>query len=91
MTSAKKKNKSYRPHVHLGDLVEVITGKHKGARGNVIKIDKIDPPNKVRVIVEGVNLVKKAVRPSQERPQGGFREIEAAIHISNVKLVERKK
>ena len=85
------KNNSYKPHVKSGDLVEVITGDHKGARGNVLRIVKKNPPNGVRVLIEGVNMVKKSVRPSQEKPQGGFKEMEAPVHISNVKLVERKK
>lgn len=85
------KKKAYKPQVKSGDLVEVITGDHKGARGNVLRIMKKDPPNGVRVLIESVNMVKKTVRPSQEKPQGGFKEMEAPIHISNVKVVERKK
>ena len=77
-------------HVKKGDLVEVITGAHKGAQGPVLQVVKKDPPNKVYVIVEGVRMIKKAVRPTQERPQGGFQEQEGTIHISNVKLVEKK-
>jgi large subunit ribosomal protein L24 len=80
-----------KSHVKKGDLVEVITGAHKGAQGSVLQVVKKDPPNKVYVIIEGVRMIKKAVRPSQERPQGGFLEQEGTIHISNVKLVEKKK
>jgi large subunit ribosomal protein L24 len=85
------KTKPYKPFVKSGDLVEVTTGDHKGARGNVLRILKKNPPNDVRVVIEGVNMVKKSVRPTQEKPQGGFTELEAPIHISNVKLVESKK
>lgn len=79
-----------KTHVRKGDLVEVITGTHKGAKGTVLQVIRKSPPNDVRVLVEGVNLIKKTVRPSQDRPQGGFQEKEAPIHISNVKLVEKK-
>lgn len=79
-----------KTHVRKGDLVEVITGTHKGAQGAVLQVIKKNPPNGIRVLVEGVNLMKKAVRPTQERPQGGFQEKEAPLHISNVKLVEKK-
>jgi large subunit ribosomal protein L24 len=82
--------KKIRTHVRKGDLVEVIIGDHKGARGNIIAVRRHDRPSKVRVLIEGVNLVKKAVKPTPERPQGGFLEKEASIHISNVKLIERK-
>ena len=82
--------KRIKTHVRKGDLVEVITGDHKGARGNVIAMVNRREPDKIRVLIEGVNIVKKAVRPTQDRPQGGFVEKEASIHISNVKLIERK-
>ena len=77
-------------HVRKGDLVEVISGSHKGSRGTVLQVIKKNPPSGVRVLVEGVNIIKKTVRPTQERQQGGFQEKEAPIHISNVKLVEKK-
>ena len=74
-------------HVRKGDRVEVICGENVGAQGTVISVET----KKNRVLVEGVNMVKKAVRPSQDRPQGGFLEKEAPVHISNVKLLERSK
>ncbi|MGL1937049.1 MAG: 50S ribosomal protein L24 [Fibrobacterales bacterium] len=66
------------------DTVKVITGKSKGQEGNVTKVvgDK--------VVIEGVNIVKKHQKPSQANPQGGIIEEEAPIHISNVKLVGKK-
>jgi len=82
-------NTRVKTHVKRGDLVEVITGDNRGARGVVLHV--IRKPRSVRVMVEGVNFIKKATRPTQDRPSGGFMEKEAAIHISNVKLVERKK
>lgn len=74
-------------HVKKGDLVKVIAGSYKGIEGSIIEV----LPKKERVHVEGVPKVKKTVRPSQERPQGGFIEIERPIHISNVKKVEAEK
>ncbi len=72
--------------IKTGDQVVVLTGKDKGSKGTVIKIIK----DKDRVIVEGVNMIKKHVKPSTENPQGGIVEKEAPIHISNVALVDPK-
>lgn len=70
-------------HIKKGDVVKVIAGKYKGKEGKVLKVFlKTD-----RVIIEGVNLVKRATRPSQQNPQGGIVEKEAAIHVSNAMLV----
>ncbi len=80
-----------KTHVRKGDLVEVITGDHKGSQGTVLQVVKKSDTTGPRVLIEGVNMIKKSVRPSQDRPQGGFAEREAPIHISNVKLVEKKK
>ena len=66
-----------------GDTVKVISGTDFGKSGRVIKVY----PDRERVIVEGVNLVKKHARPTQENPQGGIIEKESTIHISNVKLI----
>jgi large subunit ribosomal protein L24 len=82
--------KRIKTHVKKGDLVEVIIGDHKGARGNIIAVRRHERQSKVRVLVEGVNMVKKSIKPTSEKPQGGFLEKEAPIHISNVKLIERK-
>lgn len=70
----------------LNDEVVVIAGKDKGKTGKLAKINL--KTNKV--VVEGVNLVKKALRPSQENPQGGFAEVERPIHISNIQVVSPK-
>lgn len=80
-----------KTHVRKGDIVEVTTGDHKGSQGAVLQVIKKSSSENIRVLVEGVNLIKKSVRPTQERQQGGFQEKEAPIHISNVKLVEKKK
>jgi len=70
-------------HVKKGDVVKVIAGKYKGKEGKILKVF----PKTDRVIIEGVNMVKRATRPSQQNPQGGIIEKEAAIHASNVMLV----
>jgi len=66
------------------DEVIVITGRDKGRRGQIKKV--LTKEN--RVIVDGVNMVKRHVRPSQTEPQGGIQEHEAAIHVSNVALID---
>src|SRR5690606_3209441 len=73
-------------HVKKGDKVKVITGKDKGKTGIVLAVF----PKKNRVIVEGVNIVKKHAKPSQENPQGGILDIEAPIHASNVMPLDPK-
>lgn len=67
-------------HLRKNDLVEVICGDHRGARGKVLHVD----PEKGKVVVEGVNVVYRHVRPTRRNPQGGRVQKEAAIHISNV-------
>ena len=76
-----------KTHVRKGDLVEVIAGAAKGAQGTVLEVQ----PSKGRVLIEGVRMIKKAVRPSQKSPEGGIVEKEGPIHISNVKLAEAPK
>jgi large subunit ribosomal protein L24 len=73
-------------HIKKGDTVEVIAGDNKGSTGKVMKVI----PSKKRVIVEGLNLAYKHVRPSQRNPQGGRIRIEQPIHISNVLPVNPK-
>ncbi|MFP7495363.1 50S ribosomal protein L24 [Terribacillus saccharophilus] len=73
-------------HVKKGDKVKVITGKDRGKEGTILEAY----PKKDRVLVEGVNIVKKHAKPSQDNPQGGILEIEAAIHVSNVMLIDPK-
>ena len=67
-------------HLRKNDLVEIIRGDHRGARGKVLHVD----PKKGKVVVEGVNVVYRHVRPTRRNPQGGRVQKEAAIHISNV-------
>jgi large subunit ribosomal protein L24 len=68
------------------DQVVVIAGKDKGARGKVLKVLR----DRDRVIVEGVNRVKRHQRPTQNMPQGGIIEKEMPIHVSNVMLLDTK-
>ncbi len=62
------------------DNVKVMVGKDKGKTGRILKIDH----EKQRVIVQGVNMVKKTMRKRSEQDQGGIKEIESPIHVSNV-------
>ena len=66
-----------------GDTIQVITGNDNGKTGRVIKVFLA----KDKILVEGINIVKKHSRPTQDNPQGGIIKKEAAIHISNVMLV----
>jgi large subunit ribosomal protein L24 len=66
------------------DEVVVLTGRDKGRRGTVKKVNVKDD----RLIVDGINMLKRHVSPSQTEPQGGIQEREAAIHISNVALID---
>jgi len=70
-------------HIKKGMLVRVISGNYRGQQGKVLRVF----PKQQRVIVEGINFIKRATRPSQENPGGGFVEKEAPIHISNVMAV----
>ncbi len=72
--------------IRKDDTVELIAGKDKGKRGAVVRVIR----DKDRVIVAGVNLVKKAMRKKSQQDRGGIVEIEAPIHISNVMIVCKK-
>lgn len=80
------KPKRTRIRLKKGDRVRVIAGAHKGAEGVIIAT----LPEKNGVVVEGVNLIKKARRPTQQNPRGGFDEREAPLHASNVQLLDPK-
>ncbi|MFC4736727.1 50S ribosomal protein L24 [Bacillus daqingensis] len=73
-------------HVKKGDNVKVISGKDKGKEGKILEAY----PKKDRVLVEGVNMVKKHAKPSQTNPQGGILNQEAPIHVSNVMVIDPK-
>jgi len=74
--------KRTKTHVKKNDEVVVISGNHKGESGRVVQVF----PEKGHVLVEGVRMIKKHARKSQDRPEGGIIEKEGPIHISNVKL-----
>lgn len=71
-------------HVRKGDTVVVVAGKERGKRGKVLRVI----PEKGRVVVERINMVKKHQRPTQKVRQGGIIEREGPIHLSNVMLVD---
>lgn len=83
---AKQAKKPHKLHVKKEDIVMVITGKDRGKKGRVIAAF----PKEQRVLVEGVNMVKKHTRPTQMNPQGGIINQEAPIHVSNVMLIDPK-
>ena len=67
-------------NIRKNDVVEVIAGDHRGARGKVLRLDS----KRGLIVVEGVNMVYRHVRPSRRNPQGGRLQKEAPIHVSNV-------
>ena len=69
--------------IKKGDTVQIISGNEAGKSGRIIKIFR----TKNKIVVEGLNMVKKHARPTQENPQGGIIQKEAAIHISNVMFI----
>jgi len=76
-----------RFHVHKGDEVEVISGSQKGRKGKVLEIKT----ESSRALIEGVNMIKRHIRPTQDNPKGGVMEREGTVHISNLRLVNRPK
>lgn len=73
--------------VKVGDNVKILAGKDKGKEGKVIRTLKLEN----KVVVEGINIVKKHSKPTNTNDKGGIFDIEAPIHVSNVKVVENKK
>lgn len=80
------KTQKHKIKIRKGDLVKVIAGNSKGTEGKVVQI----LIEKNRAIVEGANMVKKHTKPSAANPNGGIIEQEAAIHISNLALIDPK-
>lgn len=72
-------------HVKRGDAVQVISGNHRGSSGKVLQVIA----GKSQVVIEGVRMIKKHQRKSQDQPNGAIIEREGPLHISNVKLVEK--
>jgi len=74
-----------KTHVHAGDIVKVISGNHRGSEGKILQVIR----SKNQVLVEGVRMIKKHMKRSQEKPNGAIIEREGPIHISNVKLLQK--
>ena len=75
-----------KTNIKKGDNVYVLSGDDRGKQGRVLSVNR----DKLRAIVEGVNIVTKAAKPSAKHPQGGLIKMEAPIHISNLALVDPK-
>ena len=73
--------------VKVGDNVRILAGKDRGKEGRIIKTLRKDD----KVVVEGINIVKKHVKPNRMNEVGSIVEVEAPIHVSNVKVVEETK
>lgn len=82
----RKFNKQQKLHIKTGDTVKVIAGDDKGKTGKVLSVDTKNS----RAIVEGINMITKHVKPTASKPQGGIEKKEAALHISNLMLVDPK-
>ena len=70
-------------HIKKGMIVKVISGNHKGQSGKILDVF----PKKMKAIVEGVNLRKRSVRPTQDNPSGGYIDREAPLHMSNLMIL----
>ena len=72
--------------IKVGDNVQVITGSNKGKEGKVLRVFRKEG----KVVIDGINIVKKHVKPNRTNETGGILEVEAPIHISNVKVQDKK-
>ena len=80
----KKKNSKPKLHIRKGDTVLVIAGDDKGKSGKVLEV----LADRNRAFVEGINIITKHTKPSAGKPEGGLKKTEAALHVSNLKLVD---
>ena len=80
----RKYNKQPKLHIRKGDTVKVIAGNDKGKTGKVLEVLL----QKNRAIVEGINIITKHEKPSAGKPEGGIKKTEAAIHVSNLMLID---
>jgi large subunit ribosomal protein L24 len=80
----KRKNSKPKLHIRKGDTVKVLAGDDRGKTGTILEIIA----EKNRAIVEGINIVTKHTKPSAGKPEGGIKKTEAALHISNLMLVD---
>jgi large subunit ribosomal protein L24 len=76
--------KTHKLHVKTGDTVKVIAGNEKGKIGRIVSVNT----SSNRIVVEGLNMVTKHIKPSAKSPNGGIQQQEAPIHVSNVMLLE---
>ena len=85
--SVKKSTKRFAPKLHIkkGDNVIILSGDDKGKKAKVLSVN----PGKMRAVIEGVNVVKKHTKPSNNNP-GGINEVEAGIHVSKIAVVDPK-
>jgi large subunit ribosomal protein L24 len=79
--------KIYKMRIKKGDTVMVRSGRHKGKSGKVIATH----PSQNKVTVEGINIIKKSVKPTQQKPQGGIVEITKPLWVSKVGIVDSTK
>lgn len=82
----RKKNKQAKLHLKKGDQVRILTGNDKGREGKVLEV----VAEKQRAFVEGANMVSKHTKPNAKNPNGGIVKQEAAIHISNLMVIDPK-
>jgi len=82
----RKKNTQVKLKIRKGDLVKVIAGDSKGSQGKVLEVITATS----RILVEGANMVSKHTKPNATSPNGGIVKQEAALHISNVMLIDPK-
>jgi large subunit ribosomal protein L24 len=82
----KKKNSQLKLKIRKGDLVKVIAGDSKGQQGKISQVILKDN----RAVVEGVNMVSKHTKPNAANPNGGIVKMEAALHVSNLMLIDPK-
>src|SRR3989337_319631 len=80
----RKKNQQQKLHIRKGDTVKVLSGDDKGKQGKVLEVNR----EKLRALVEGVNIMTKHTKPSAGKPEGGITKVEAFIHISNLMLID---
>lgn len=79
-------NRKPKLNIKKGDTVQVISGEDKGKEGRVLTVY----PKQHRLLIEGVNVVKRHTKPDAQNPQGGINEKEAPVHVSNVQIVDPK-
>jgi len=78
------KTKKIKINIRKGDTVKVLSGNARGKTGKVLEV----VPAKYRAFVEGINMVTKHIKPSASKPEGGIQKTEAALHISNLMVVD---